>query len=165
MILINCSLLTYFIQSRKAVDIDIVQSIPIQVLAMSTIEHYREPNVAAPQIAIEMPALRNVRTIVDRLKSMHKSITIEASKKGTLALRIETHPLTLQTLFTHLRHRNDLIDDDNDDHVEQSHQQPILSSVTVDAKVLSKAILADGNSTSSVLCCKCDCSNRVQSNA
>ncbi|TMW63751.1 hypothetical protein Poli38472_002692 [Pythium oligandrum] len=133
----------------RAVDIDIVQSIPIQVLAMSTVEHYREPNVPAPQIAIEMPPLKNVRTIVDRLKAMHKSITIEASKKGTLALRIETHPLTLQTLFAHLRYREDLIDDD-----EPSEGDSASScSVTVDAKVLSKAILADGSTTDTVLCC------------
>jgi HUS1 checkpoint protein len=123
---------------------------------MSAVEHYREPNVPAPQIAIEMPPLRNLRTIVDRLKSMHKSITIEASKRGTLALRIETHPLTLQTLFAHLRYREDLIDDPDDDSIGDA-DLAMASSVTVDAKVLSKAILADGNTTATVLCCTLRC--------
>ncbi|KAF1779480.1 Checkpoint protein Hus1/Mec3 [Phytophthora cactorum] len=129
----------------RAVDIDIVQSIPIEVLAMSTVEHYREPSVPAPQIAIEMPPLRALRSIVDRLK---------ASKTGTLILRIDTHPLTLQTLFAHLRYRDDLIDDEEEDEEEEERRrQQRSSSVTVDSKVLSKAILVDGQSTDSVLCC------------
>lgn len=136
-------------------DIDIVQSIPIEVLAMSTVEHYCEPNVPAPQIAIEMPPLRALRSIVDRLKSIHKTITIEASAQGTLALRIESNSLTLQTLFAHLRYREDLIGDDED----EEDQEPAASSasVTVESKVLGKAILVDGNSTHTVLCCACCC--------
>ncbi|KAJ0402207.1 hypothetical protein P43SY_008071 [Pythium insidiosum] len=140
----------------RAVDIDIVQSIPIQVLAMSTVEHYREPNVPPPQMALEMPPLKNVRVIVDRLRAMHRSITIEASKKGTLALRIETHPLTMQTLFAHLRYRDDLIDglaDQSEHSSSTADGNPGAFAVTVDAKVLSKAILADGNTTDTVLCC------------
>ena len=139
----------------RAVDIDIVQSIPIKVLAMSTLEQYREPSVPAPQIAIEMPPLRALRTTVDRLKVMHKTLTVEARTTGTLILRIDTHPLTLQTLFAHLRYRDDLVGvDEEDDQEELGRQkQQRSSSVTVDSKVLSKAILLDGQSTISVLCC------------
>ncbi|GLE04773.1 hypothetical protein PINS_up013752 [Pythium insidiosum] len=122
---------------------------------MTTVEHYREPNVPPPQMALEMPPLKNVRVIVDRLRAMHRSITIEASKKGTLALRIETHPLTMQTLFAHLRYRDDLIDDMADDSAQTTADADATGAfaVTVDAKVLSKAILADGNTTDTVLCC------------
>lgn len=137
----------------RAVDIDIVQNIPIEVLAMSTVEHYREPNVPAPQIAMEMPPLRSIRSIIDRLKALHRTITIEASKRGTLLFRIESNPLTLQTLFAHLRYRDDLIEQDEDaegDVPMNGHS----SSVTVDTKVLSKAILVDSNSTETVLCCE-----------
>ncbi|KAL3672292.1 hypothetical protein V7S43_002950 [Phytophthora oleae] len=141
----------------RAVDIDIVQSIPIEVLAMNTVEHYREPSVPAPQIAIEMPPLRALRSIVDRLKVMHKTMTVEASKTGTLILRIDTLPLTLQTLFAHLRYRDDLIEEEGeegeDEEEEERRRQQRSSSVTVDSKVLSKAILVDGQSTDSVLCC------------
>lgn len=137
----------------RAVDIDIVQNIPIEVLAMSTVEHYREPNVPAPQIAMEMPPLRAIRSIIDRLKALHRTITIEASKRGTLLFRIESNPLTLQTLFAHLRYRADLIEQDEDadgDTPMNGHS----ASVTVDTKVLSKAILVDSNSTETVLCCE-----------
>uniref|UniRef100_A0AAV1UL58 Checkpoint protein n=1 Tax=Peronospora matthiolae TaxID=2874970 RepID=A0AAV1UL58_9STRA len=139
----------------RAVDIDIVQSIPIKVVAMSTLEQYREPSVPAPQIAIEMLPLRALRTTVDRLKVMHKTLTVEASTTGTLILRIDTHPLTLQTLFAHLRYRDDLVgvDDEGDQEELERQNQQRSSSVTVDSKVLSKAILLDGQSTISVLCC------------
>ncbi|CAH0482193.1 unnamed protein product [Peronospora belbahrii] len=141
----------------RAVDIDIVQSIPIELMAMSTMQHYKEPCVPAPQIAIEMPPLRALRSIVDRLKVMHKTLTVEASKMGTLILRIDTLPVTLQTLFAHLKYRGDLLDEDeNDDQEEvetERNRQEHSSSVTVDSKVLSKAILADGQSTESILCC------------
>ena len=139
----------------RAVDIDIVQSIPIQVLAMSTAEHYKEPRIPAPQIAIEMPPLRALRSIVDRLKAMHKTLTVEISKMGTLILRIDTVPVTLQTLFAQLRYRDDLVDKEKDEQEEEGERprQERSSSVTVDSKVLSKAILLDGQSTYSVLCC------------
>lgn len=139
----------------RAVDIDIVQNIPIEVLAMSTVEHYREPNVPAPQIAMEMPPLRSIRSIIDRLKALHRTITIEASKRGTLLFRIESNPLTLQTLFAHLRYRDDLIEQDAGADAEgDAPMNGHSSSVTVDTKVLSKAILVDSNSTETVLCCK-----------
>ncbi|DAZ94189.1 TPA: hypothetical protein N0F65_000416 [Lagenidium giganteum] len=136
----------------RAVDIDIVQSVPIQVMAISAVVHYQEPNVPAPQIAIEMPPLRTMRNIVDRLKSMHKSIAVEASRTGTLVLRIETNSLTLQTLFAHLRHRDDLIESPDDNDTDRLHRTP-SSCVTVDATSFSKAIIADSSSTETVLCC------------
>ncbi|CEG48865.1 checkpoint protein [Plasmopara halstedii] len=138
----------------RAVDIDIIQSIPIEVLAMSTIEHYQEPCVPAPDIAIEMPPLRALRSIVDKLKGMHKTMSVEASRMGTVILRIDTNPVTLQTLFAHLRYRDDLIEDGGDDEEEKASRREKRSfTVTVDSKVLSKAILVDGQSTASVLCC------------
>ncbi|CAI5732870.1 unnamed protein product [Hyaloperonospora brassicae] len=148
----------YLCLRMRAVDIDIVQSIPIKVVAMSTLEQYREPSVPAPQIAIEMPPLRALRTIVDRIKVMHKTLTVEASAAGTLILRIDTHPLTLQTLFAHLRYRDDLVganeeEDRKEEEEDERQRQQRSSSVTVDSKVLSKAILLDGQSTLSVLCC------------
>ncbi|RMX63918.1 hypothetical protein DD238_004767 [Peronospora effusa] len=139
----------------RAVDIDIVQSIPITVLAMSTVEHYKEPSVPAPQIAIEMPPLRALRSIVDRLKVMHKTLTVKISKMGTLILRIDTLPVTLQTLFAHLKYREDLVDEEEEEEEEEGERSrhEHSSSVTVDSKVLSKAIVLDGQSTDSVLCC------------
>ncbi|KAI9920883.1 hypothetical protein PsorP6_001715 [Peronosclerospora sorghi] len=140
----------------RAIDIDIVQSIPIEVLAMSTVEHYKEPSVPAPQIAIEMPPLRALRSIVDRLKALHKTLTVEASRMGTLVLRIETYQLTLQTLFAHLNYREDLVQEGEEEELEEGDERQRQQGsyrVTVDSKVLSKAILMDGQATDSVLCC------------
>lgn len=138
----------------RAVDIDIVQSVPIEVLAMSAVAHVREPRVPAPQLALEMPPLRAIRGVVERLRTLHRTITVDASRRGTLRFRIESAPLALQTLFAHLRYRADLIEQDDDSHDDESHDSDSRSySVTVDAKVLSKAILVDSNSTETVLCC------------
>lgn len=143
------------------------------VLAIAAAEQFQEPNVPAPQIVIEMPPLKTLRSVVDRLKGVHKSITVEASKRGTLALRIDTHPLTLQTLFAHLRFRDDLVDDGNEEDEDEedesmgdseataasrkrrrgSRQDRASSNVTVEAKVLGKAILMDNGSVDCVLCC------------
>ncbi|KAH9090872.1 hypothetical protein Ae201684P_006276 [Aphanomyces euteiches] len=58
----------------KTVDLDIIQNIPIEVVSMTTAENYREPNVPPPTVALEMPSLRSLRTITDRLKVMQKYI-------------------------------------------------------------------------------------------
>ncbi|TYZ63480.1 hypothetical protein PybrP1_006648 [[Pythium] brassicae (nom. inval.)] len=147
----------------RAVDIDIVQSVPIEVLAMSTVAHFREPSVPAPQLAMEMPPLRAIRGVVERLRALHRTITVEASRRGTLRFRIDSAPLALQTLFAHLRYRADLIEpvdddaNDDDDRGGGGGRDPERDShsysVTVDAKVLSKAILVDSNSAETVLCC------------
>jgi hypothetical protein len=150
----------------QAVDIEIVQSVPIKVLPVSEAAQFQEPNVPAPQVVMEMPPLRALRSVVDRLKAVHKTVTVEASRAGTLALRIDSYALTLQTLFAHLRFRDDLVDDEEEeDDDDQGDSQAVArgnkrrrredsSSVTVDAKVLGKAILMDCSSADSVLCCK-----------
>lgn len=147
-----------------------MQSVPIKVLPVSEAELFQEPNVPAPQVVMEMPPLRALRSVVDRLKTVHKTITIEAGKRGTLALRIDSYALTLQTLFAHLRFRDDLVDEEEDEEDEEDtndsdaptrarkrRRQDDSSSVTVDAKVLGKAILMDNASADSVLCCKASC--------
>lgn len=149
----------------QAVDIEIVQSVPIKVLPVSEAAQFQEPNVPAPQVVMEMPPLRVLRSVVDRLKAVHKTVTVEASRAGTLALRIDSYALTLQTLFAHLRFRDDLVDEEEEDEDDQGDSQAVArgnkrrrreysSSVTVDAKVLGKAILMDCASADSVLCCK-----------
>ncbi|CAK4885448.1 unnamed protein product [Aphanomyces euteiches] len=135
----------------KTVDLDIIQNIPIEVVSMTTAENYREPNVPPPTVALEMPSLRSLRTITDRLKVMQKYILLQAGMDGTLRLRVESDAFALQTLYTNLRSRADLVDDENED-----MDIPPTSTVRVDAKHISKMLSVDGNAVMSVLCCLVD---------
>ncbi|KAF0694446.1 Aste57867_14679 [Aphanomyces stellatus] len=140
----------------RTVDLDIIQNIPIEVVSMMTAESYREPSIPPPTVALEMPPLRSLRTITDRLKSMQKYILFQAGMDGTLRLRVQSDTFVLQTLHTNLRARPDLVDGGDDVEETKGDDSFPTSAVRVDAKHVSKMLSVDGNAVMSVLCCLID---------
>ncbi|ETW07464.1 hypothetical protein H310_01976 [Aphanomyces invadans] len=147
----------------RTVDLDIIQNIPIEVVSMATAESYREPNIPPPTVALEMPPLRALRTITDRLKAMQKFLLVQAGMDGTLRLRVQSDTIVLQTLHTNLRCRPDLADDPTSKDGEEADGYNVdetnnfaASSVRVDARHASKMLSVDGNAVLTVLCCLVD---------
>ncbi|RHY31467.1 hypothetical protein DYB32_003471 [Aphanomyces invadans] len=124
------------------------------------VKSYREPNIPPPTVALEMPPLRALRTITDRLKAMQKFLLVQAGMDGTLRLRVQSDTIVLQTLHTNLRCRPDLVDDPTSKDGEEADGYNVdetnnfaASSVRVDARHASKMLSVDGNAVLTVLCC------------
>lgn len=54
------------------------------------------------QVTMQMPHLKPVKNIVERMKHMNHSLTVSANKRGRLALQIKTNLVTLSAHFTDL---------------------------------------------------------------
>lgn len=136
-----------------SIDVDIVQSVPIRVIPIETATRIcMEPDLPLPEIAMELPPSHLLRSLVDRLKVIDRTIVIAADKNGTLRFKIHTEVLQLQTVFVNLKHRDELtstteaLNDAQDDGCEVS--------VAVDARMLSKSMLIDDTSVETLLCCE-----------
>ncbi|CAM9263793.1 unnamed protein product, partial [Phaeothamnion confervicola] len=65
---------------------------------------YQAPAVPPPQVQLELPRGRSVRTVVDRMKSIDKYLHIDATMGGQLVLRVEknTGEATIKTFYNGL---------------------------------------------------------------
>lgn len=147
---------SYLSFKMRAIDIEVTQNIPIQLISIRSMEQYAEPLVPSPTVQIELPATnRSLRTVVDRLKSMHKYLTIDASMDGRMALRTETETTFIQTHFRNVVPRFDL------SAAEEPHEMNgnRIASVKLDGKQFAKALsIAQSNSTTDapsnpIVCC------------
>ncbi|KDO32390.1 hypothetical protein SPRG_02867 [Saprolegnia parasitica CBS 223.65] len=139
----------------RTVDIDIIQNIPIDVVSMASAENYKEPRVPSPTVAVEIPTLRSLRTVTDRLKAMHKYLTIEAKMDGSLRLRVQSDTFALQTQHVSFKPRFDLVEEASDDDAHEDIASRV-STVRVDGRHFSKMLSVDGNAVVTILCCLID---------
>ncbi|OQS01154.1 hypothetical protein ACHHYP_01723 [Achlya hypogyna] len=142
----------------RTVDVDIVQNIPIEVVSMASAENYKEPRVPSPTVAVEIPALRSLRTVTDRLKAMQKYLTIEAKMDGSLRLRVQSDTFALETQHVNFKPRFDLVQDAEVDGDGSSTEVATdrASTVRVDGRHFAKMLSVDGNAVTTVLCCLID---------
>ncbi|OQR97168.1 hypothetical protein THRCLA_07077 [Thraustotheca clavata] len=140
----------------RTVDIDIIQNIPIEVLSVASVENHKEPAIPSPNVALEIPSLKSLRTVTDRLKAMQKFLTIEANMDGSIRLRVKSDTFALQTQHVGFKPRFDLIQADGED--ENTENEPALktSTVCVDGRHFAKMLSVDGNAVVTILCCLID---------
>lgn len=55
------------------------------------------------QISIELPSLKQLRTTIDRMRTMTSEVVIRASAEGRLTLQIKTDMAKVSTRFKGLR--------------------------------------------------------------
>lgn len=60
---------------------------------------YEEPSFTDFHVTIEMPKLKILKTIVERMKTLSQTITVSAAKSGILTLQIRTNLVTLGAHF------------------------------------------------------------------
>ncbi|CAH0550478.1 unnamed protein product [Brassicogethes aeneus] len=79
-----------------------VHDIPVEVIGRKHWSEYEEPKFNDFHVTIEMPSLKSIKNIVERMKNMSHSIIVSANKNGRLSLQIETNIVTLSAHFPNL---------------------------------------------------------------
>ncbi|XP_030765114.1 checkpoint protein HUS1 isoform X2 [Sitophilus oryzae] len=79
-----------------------VHDIPVEVISRKYWESYEEPHFTDFHVSIQMPNLKSVRNIVERMKSMSHTLTVSANKDGKLNLSINTSTVKLAAHFPNL---------------------------------------------------------------
>ncbi|XP_044265051.1 checkpoint protein HUS1 [Tribolium madens] len=82
------------IQSRQC-----VHDIPVEVISRKHWNDYEEPRFNDFHVSIEMPNLKTIKTIVERMRSMSHSLIVSARKDGRLTFEIKTNIVTLSSHF------------------------------------------------------------------
>jgi HUS1 checkpoint protein len=82
----------------------ITHDIPIKVISTSKLSdnEFQEPDVSKTTLSIQMPPLKLIKHMIERMKSLNEFVYLEATNKGALTLKIEADAVSVSTYFRNL---------------------------------------------------------------
>jgi HUS1 checkpoint protein len=95
-----------FLSIDMALDgLNITQDIPlINILNQEEITELVEPKLSNPTVSIMMPSLKDLKSIIDSMKTVDSYITLTATNARTLNFSVEGSMVSISTLFKSLEH-------------------------------------------------------------
>lgn len=140
-------ILTLSVEQSHLNRVALTQEVPVVPLTAKQRARYIEPDLPDPQVAICMPSLRHVQTVVDRMKSLSDTIIIEANMAGELTLRIDADMVQVTTFYKNLEHP------EFDGKTPPTRDPSVSARVRVDAKKLLKFLSSYRVHPINVVCC------------
>ncbi|XP_076764605.1 hus1-like checkpoint clamp component [Xylocopa sonorina] len=86
------------IESRQC-----LHDVPVRVIPRREWAEHRAPVIPQFDISVDMPQLKYVRHIVERMKNMSPQLILSADNSGTFVLKIDTDNATVSTHFRDLQ--------------------------------------------------------------
>ena len=83
-------------------DVEIHQAIPVTILRKAEMQNHLPPQINIPQVQLELPKDRQIRPVIDRLKSMGKHVFLEGNMKGDLTIRLDHDGASMACFYNHL---------------------------------------------------------------
>ena len=82
----------------------ITHDIPIKIISLSkvSLDDYQEPSVNKTTLSIQMPPLKLLRHMIERMKCLSEFVYLEATESGTLTLKIDADSVSVCTYFRNL---------------------------------------------------------------
>ncbi|CAG9122304.1 unnamed protein product [Plutella xylostella] len=154
----QCPCLTLEIEVPSSTSLQtrhVTHDIPVAVIPRKMWSDFQEPTIPKPDITIELPTLKQVRTTIERMKSMASEVTVRAAAAGRLALQIRTDMATVATRFKGLRVEAFEGPIDHSDSESESQTNEDISTTCycrVDAKKLSMFLSSEQISHNRTLC-------------
>lgn len=71
-------------QSRLGKRLEVTQDVAVKVMKAAEMDQLKEPLCPTPQVALYLPSLHTLRTVVERLKTVSPYITLGANNAGEL---------------------------------------------------------------------------------
>ncbi|CAI9727833.1 HUS1-like [Octopus vulgaris] len=129
----------------------VVHDIPVSVLALRHWADYDEPDVPDFDVSINMPALKLLRNVVDKMKSISNFVIVSANCDGKMKLMVETDVASVCTYFRDLT--NPKWKDKNSDLIQSSSKDPSeFSEVRVDLRKFAQFLNGLQLNPSRVIC-------------
>ncbi|GJQ65999.1 hypothetical protein Trydic_g4092 [Trypoxylus dichotomus] len=79
-----------------------VHDIPVELIPVKYWSDYAEPQFNDFHVSIQMPSLKHIKNIVERMKHMSSSLIVSANKYGRLTLKIKTNMVAIAAHFPDL---------------------------------------------------------------
>lgn len=80
-----------------------VHDVPVLLIPRKEWPEHKMPDIPEFDISLEVPQMRYLRHIVDRMKNMSSQLTVTANKCGTLIIKIDVDYATVSTHFKGLQ--------------------------------------------------------------
>ncbi|XP_026748563.1 checkpoint protein HUS1 [Galleria mellonella] len=133
----------------------VTHDIPIVVIPRKMWSDFQEPRTPQPDVSIELPTLKQLRTTIDRMKTMAAEVVIRASAEGRLTLQIKTDMAKVSTRFKDLRvetYGGPIDHSDSESETQINEDMSKVCHCRVDAKKLSMFLSADSISHNRTVC-------------
>lgn len=125
-----------------------VHDVPVNTIPRRDWQDYKTPDMPRFDVGIEVPSLKLLRGVVDRMKALQPHIIMAASLSGSMSLKVTTDTASIAMHFQDLKivtptsTRNPDEDNDNEE----------MFSVRLDAKRLSSVLTSELLHPRRVLC-------------
>ena len=82
----------------------ITHDIPIKVISTSKIsaEDFQEPNISRTTLSIQLPPLKLLKHMIERMKCISEFVYLEGTDQGTLTLKIDADAVSVASYFRNL---------------------------------------------------------------
>ncbi|XP_047619182.1 checkpoint protein HUS1 isoform X3 [Phacochoerus africanus] len=80
----------------------VTHDIPVKVIPRKLWKDLQEPTVPEADVSIYLPALKTMKSVVEKMKNISNHLIIEANLNGELNLKIETELVCITTHFKDL---------------------------------------------------------------
>ncbi|XP_013147852.1 PREDICTED: checkpoint protein HUS1 [Papilio polytes] len=154
----QCPCLTLEIESPSSTSQQtrqVIHDIPAVVIPRKCWSDFHEPQVPKPDISIELPSLKQLRTTIDRMRTMCSDVLIRASAEGRLTLQIKTDTAKVSTRFKALKveaFEGPIEHSDSESETQINEDRSRICVCRVDAKKLSMFLNADQITHNRVTC-------------
>jgi len=136
--------------------LSVSHSVKISILRPGDMENIKEPLCPEPDVHIVTPALKDLRTVVDRLKSFGSQICVSANNSGELTLSTQTEDADrVETTWQDCTHPTIELNDDAPPRDPPDPEQHFGAQVSAPSllKFMSAAFIAP------TTCIACICEN------
>jgi len=136
--------------------IDLHHAIPVRIMRAAEMQYHLPPKINMPDVQLELPNNRPLRTVIERLRSMSSQIYLEGSMAGELTIRIEEEGVSIRTFFNKLIPRFEDCKISAEEH--DKLDDPVRCLIKVDSKKLlgclqwQNTLFIGGAVSSAVLC-------------
>lgn len=131
-------------------EMNVSHDIPVKILRAADVSHYSPPEVPTPNVQLEMPMHRGIRTVAEKMKGINKYAYVDADMGGQLVLRCEIDDATIKTFFVNLTPRFESMPGGEN---KNRHNQTTLK---VDSKKLSNVLQVYSMPIESAILCLVD---------
>ncbi|XP_068092613.1 checkpoint protein HUS1 [Hyperolius riggenbachi] len=113
----------------------VTHDIPVSVIPRRLWNDFKEPTVPDFDVSIYLPAIKTMKSVVERMKNLSNFIVIEANRTGEMNLKIETDLVSVSTHFKDLGNPP-WVSDDASQNSTQERDPEQMSEARVDIRKL-----------------------------
>mmetsp|Transcript_43622 Transcript_43622/g.70851 ORF Transcript_43622/g.70851 Transcript_43622/m.70851 type:complete len:275 (-) Transcript_43622:396-1220(-) len=119
---------------------NVTHDVPIEVYSPAQMSVIKEPVLADPEVSVELPPLKDLQHVVDRMKSIGTHLHLTLTAKGEMQLKVDTDMVYLTTFYKNLG-------------VRSSQSDESEAKALVDVKALGRALHTWQIAPRTVICC------------